>query len=58
MAAGEQRLASFIGGPEAVFMGVDLSLETHKHTRQLEDTGNNACVFVASVLIPYRFLTH
>lgn len=50
MAAGEQRLASFIGGPEAVFMGVDLSLETethtHKHTQELKDTGNIACVCV------------
>lgn len=42
MAAGEQCPASFIGGPEAVFVGVDLSLETH--TQELEDTGNTVYI--------------
>lgn len=38
--AGEQRLAGFIGGPEAVLMGVDLPLETQTHTRE---SGHRVC---------------
>lgn len=50
VAAGEQRLAGFISGPEAVLMGVDLPLErnTHTHTPESQDT---VCVCVCVVTL-------